>query len=204
MSSSPRYDRPHLSLIEKSLPGWDVDLYIGGREAVCDPALLAAHDIKIIVNCAINFDVNFVTGSEPAADGTLTSGPGLLRYYKLGLVDDTGNSDTMLLSGYYLLRGALDQQFPERVSYPHRDKGNVLVNCRAGRSRSVVLVSLFLHLEMPETYPTLAAAIAHVRMKRELHPDEWHETPKPQLIRAAEQAAGMVGLIEAGKKKAVA
>lgn len=204
MSSSPRHDRPHLSLIEKSLPGWDVDLYVGGRQAVCDPALLAAHDIKIIVNCAINFDVNFVTGSKPATDGILASGPGLLRYYKLGLVDDTGNSDTMLLSGYYLLRGALDQKFPERASYPHRDKGNVLVNCRAGRSRSVVLVSLFLHLEMPEIYPTLAAAIAHVRAKRELHPDEWHETPKPQLIHAAEKAADMIRLIEAEKKRAVA
>jgi len=204
MSSSPRYNRPHLSLIEKSLPGWDVDLYIGGREAVCDPALLAAHDIKIIVNCAINFDVNFVTGSQPATDGTLVSGPGLLRYYKLGLVDDTGNSDTMLLSGYYLLRGALDQQFPERASYPHREKGNVLVNCRAGRSRSVALVSLFLHLEMPKIYPTLAAAIAHVRTKRQLHPDEWHETPKPQLISAVEHAARMIRLVEAEKKKAVA
>jgi hypothetical protein len=204
MSSSPRHDRPHLSLIEKSLPRWNVDLYIGGREAVCDPSLLAAHGIKIIINCAINFDVNFITGQKADDAETLASGPGLLRYYKLGLVDDAGNSDTMLLSGYYLLRGALDQKFPERPSYPHREKGNVLVNCRAGRSRSVTLVSLFLHLEMPETYPTLAAAIAHVRKTRELHPDEWHETPKPELIDAAEHAAEMIRLVEAGRKRAVA
>lgn len=204
MSSSPRYDRPHLSLIEKSLPGWNVDLYIGGREAVCNPKLLAAHDIKIIVNCAINFDVNFVTGSQPDDKEILASGPGLLRYYKLGLVDDAGNSDTMLLSGYYLLRGALEQTFPERASYPHREKGNVLVNCRAGRSRSVTLVALFLHLEMPEIYPTLTAAIAHVRIQRQLHPDEWFETPKPQLIHAAEQAADMIRLVEAGKRRAIA
>ncbi|WP_313612876.1 dual specificity protein phosphatase [Agrobacterium sp.] len=204
MSASPRYDRPHLSLIESYLPGWNVDLYIGGREAVCDPALLAQHDIKIIVNCAINFDVNFVTGRHPDDEAILASGPGLLRYYKLGLVDGAGNSDTMLLCGYYLLRGALDQTFPERASYPHREKGNVLVNCRAGRSRSVTLVSLFLHLEMPQTYPTLSAAIDHVRTRRQLHPDEWFETPKPQLIHAAEQAADMIRVVEARKKRAVA
>jgi hypothetical protein len=204
MSNSPRYARPHMSLIEETLPGWGVDLYIGGREAVCDPALLAAHDIKVIVNCAVNFDVNFVTGDHPASEGTLVSGPGLLRYYKLGLVDDAGNSDTMLLSGYYLLRGALDQTFPDRPSYPHRDKGNVLVNCRAGRSRSVALVALFLHLEMPGRFLTLESAIGHVREKRELHPDEWFETPKPELTQAAERAASMVRLVEAEKSKAVA
>lgn len=204
MNASPRYERPHLSLIESNLPGWDVDLYIGGREAVCDPALLAEHDIKIVVNCAVNFDVNFVSGGQTDENGILASGPGLLRYYKLGLVDGAGNSDTMLLSGYYLLRGALDQTFPERASYPHREKGNILVNCRAGRSRSVALVSLFLHLEMPKTYPTLAAAITHVRTNRQLRPDEWFETPKPQLIRAAEQAADMIRLVEAGKRRAIA
>jgi hypothetical protein len=65
-------------------------------------------------------------------------------------------------------------------------------------------VSLFLHLEMPKTYPTLAAAITHVRTNRQLRTDEWFETPKPQLIRAAEQAADMIRLVEAGKRRAIA
>jgi len=202
--TDPHHARPPLSLIHKKLPGWDVDLYIGGREAVSTPALLEQHDIKIIVNCAVNFDVNLIGASQPVEDGRLASGPGFPRYYKLGLVDGPGNADTMLLAGYYLLRGALSQTFPEKPSYPHRDKGNVLVNCRAGRSRSVAIVSLFLHLEMPELYPTLATAIDHVRVKRELQPDEWYETPKPMLVHAAERAAEMIRAVEAAKSKAVA
>lgn len=204
MTSSAHHDRPHLSLIQKNLPGWDVDLYIGGREAVSTPDLLESHGIKVIVNCAVNFDVNLVGADQSVEDGRIASGPGFLRYYKLGLVDGPGNADTMLMAGYYLLRGALSQSFPEKPSYPHRDKGNVLVNCRAGRSRSVSLVSLFLHLEMPALYPTLASAIDHVRDRRQLHPDEWFETPKPELIHAVERAAEMIRLIETNKDKAVA
>lgn len=204
MTSSPHYERPHLSLIQKNLPGWDVDLYIGGKEAVSTPDLLDAHNIKVIVNCAVNFDVNLVGDDQKAEDGRVASGPGFLRYYKLGLVDGPGNADTMFVAGYYLLRGALGQTFPDKPSYPRREKGNVLVNCRAGRSRSVSLVALFLHLEMPELYPTLASAIAHVREARQLHPDEWFETPKPVLIHAIERAADMIRLIEANKDRAVA
>lgn len=204
MTSSPQYDRPHLSLIQKNLPGWDVDLYIGGREAASSPDLLERHGVKVVVNCAVNLDVNLVDTEQPVEEGRVGSGPGVVRYYKLGLVDGAGNADTMLLAGYYLLRGALSQTFPDKPSYPRREKGNVLVNCRAGRSRSVSLVALFLHLEMPETYPSLASAIAHVREKRELHPDEWFETPKPELIHAVERAAEMIRLIEANKDRAVA
>lgn len=204
MTSAPHYDRPHLSLIQKNLPGWDVDLYIGGREAASSPDLLERHGVKVVVNCAVNLDVNLVDAGEPVEDGRVGSGPGVLRYYKLGLVDGAGNADTMLLAGYYLLRGALSQTFPDKPSYPRREKGNVLVNCRAGRSRSVSLVALFLHLEMPDLYPTLASAISHVREKRELHPDEWFETPKPELIHAVERAAAMIRLIEANKDRAVA
>lgn len=204
MTSSPRYERPHLSLIQKNLPGHDIDLYIGGREAASSPALLERHGIKVVVNCAVNLDINLVDSGKAAEDEQVVSGSGFLRYYKLGLVDDAGNADTMLLAGYYLLRGALDQSFPQRPSYPNRDKGNVLVNCRAGRSRSVAIVSLFLHIEMPDVYPTLASAIDHVRERRQLHPDEWFETPKPALIHAVERAAEMIRLIETANRRAVA
>lgn len=204
MTSSPRHERPHLSLIQANLPGYDIDLYIGGREAASSPVLLECHGIKVVVNCAVNLDINLVDSGKAAEDEQVVSGSGFLRYYKLGLVDDAGNADTMLLAGYYLLRGALDQSFPQRPSYPNRDKGNVLVNCRAGRSRSVAIVSLFLHIEMPDVYPTLASAIDHVRERRQLHPDEWFETPKPALIHAVERAAEMIRLIETANRRAVA
>jgi len=35
-------------------------------------------------------------------------------------------------------------------------------------------------------------AIAHVREKRELHPDEWFSAPKPMLIEAARLAADVM------------
>ncbi len=119
-----------------------------------------------------------------------------MRYYKLGLVDGEGNPETMMLASFYLLRGAFSQKLPERPSYPRRDQGNVLVNCRAGRSRSVALVSLFLHVEMPEKFPTLDIAIDHVRSRRELRQDEWFETPKPMLVEAARRARDWIARIE--------
>jgi hypothetical protein len=50
--------------------------------------------------------------------------------------------------------------------------------------RYVALVGLFLHVEMPERYPTLEAALERVREQRALRPDEWFETPKPMLVEA--------------------
>ena len=78
---------------------------------------------------------------------------------------------------------------PEKPSYPVRERGNVLVHCRAGRSRSVALAALYLHLQKPAQYPTLGDAIQLVRERRQLHPDEWFETPKPVLTQAALRAA---------------
>lgn len=86
------------------------------------------------------------------------------------------------------MRSALLQQIPDKPSYGNRRRGNILVNCRGGRSRFVALVALFMHLECPERYPTLDDAIALIREKRPLHPDEWFETPKPSLTRLAEHA----------------
>lgn len=86
------------------------------------------------------------------------------------------------------MRSALLQQIPDKASYRNRKRGNILVNCRGGRSRSVALVALFMHLECPERFPTLDDAIALIRDKRQLHPQEWYETPKPSLTRLAEYA----------------
>ncbi|HBF28288.1 dual specificity protein phosphatase [Rhizobium sp.] len=192
------YPRPPISLIESNLPGWGIDLYIGGSDAAADPDLLAQHQIKVVFNCAINLDIDLVSEAKTdMPEHLMTHGMGLLRYYKLGLVDGHGNPEAMMLAGYHLLRSALDQQFPEKPSYPRREKGNILVNCRGGRSRSVTLVSLFLHLEFSDRYPTLDAAIAHVRTRRELHPDEWDTAPKPVLIQNAKRAADMANLLKA-------
>jgi len=197
---TPRYDRPHISKVYENLPGYGVDLYVGGREGASDVPLLLANGISTVLNTAVNLDFNYVAQpDEVSHDSRVGYGAAPIRYYKLGIVDGPGNPDTMMLAGYYQLRGALDQVLPERPSYPTRARGNVLVNCRAGRSRSVVLASLFLHLHIPAQFPRLDDALDYVREKRELRPDEWHETPKPMLIAAAQRTAHWVHLVESDR-----
>jgi hypothetical protein len=191
---NPRFPRPEISLIEPHVPPYGAAIWIGGREGVANLPLLARHGIKTVVNCAVNLDFNLVPDTDPAP-GHLGFGQGAIRYYKLGLVDGPGNAETMMLAGYYLLRGALSQVLPDKPSYPLRERGNVLVNCRGGRSRSVALVALFLHHTMPETYPTLDAALAHVRIKRELNPAEYDTAPKPVLVNAARAASAWIDRI---------
>ncbi|WP_315709840.1 inositol monophosphatase family protein [Brenneria uluponensis] len=195
---TPRYARPAISLIESDFPGWGMDIYIGGSAGATDLALLEQHNIRTIINCAVNLDIDWVSSPEPNMSAHLINhGSGPIRYYKLGLVDGSGNAASMLHAGYHLMRSALLQQIPDKPSYRNREPGNILVNCRGGRSRSVALVALFMHLECPERYPTLASAIAHIRDKRQLHPDEWHETPKPILISLAQRAIEIEQVLKA-------
>lgn len=187
---APVYDRPDISLITRGLGSNKVDLYIGGREGASNLNLLQQHGISVVVNCAVNLDINLVREPDVAAKGNLlTSGYGDIRYYKVGLIDGEGSPETMMLGAYYILDGALKQTMPKRHTYPFADGGNVLVNCRSGRSRSVSLVALFLHKQQPDLFPTLEDAVAHIRKHRELRPDEWFETPKPMLYEAARKAS---------------
>ena len=85
------------------------------------------------------------------------------------------------------------------LSFTQLDGGNILVNCRGGRSRSVSLVALFLHKQQPHLFPTLDAAVAHIREHRELRPDEWFETPKPMLYAAARRASDWIDMVDGRK-----
>lgn len=195
--AAPRYDRPAISLIATGLGDEGISLYIGGVDGARDMALLKAHGITTVINCAVNLDINYVLEpSKPAAPGLCAAGHGVIRSYKIGLIDGDGNPARMMLAGYYILDGALAQVMPERESYPHRERGNVLVHCRGGRSRSVALTALYLFRKQPERFATLDHALAHVRARRELREDEWFETPKPALIEAARQASEAIDLLE--------
>lgn len=187
-----------LSLIYERLPPYGVDIFIGGREVARDVDLLQEKGITTVVNCAVNLDLNYVTENLAAKGGRgVDYGSGALRYYKIGLIDGPGNPDTMILAGYYLLRGALEQVMPDKTSYPRRERGNVLVNCRGGRSRSVAIVALLLHMTVPERFPTIDEALAHVRTQRELDPAEWYKAPKPMMIEAVRRAARWIRTIDA-------
>ena len=194
----PVYARPAISLIAEGLGPHDAALYIGGSDGASDRGLLRRHGITTVVNCAVNLDINLVR-AEAAEEGRHAVGYGDIRYYKLGLIDGEGSPDTMMLGAYYILDGALRQTMPQRETYPFSDGGNVLVNCRGGRSRSVSLVALFLHKQQPHIYPTLDDALAVVRTKRELRPDEWFETPKPMLYAAARRASEWIDMVEGRK-----
>jgi hypothetical protein len=61
-----------------------VDIYIGGSKGVSDTALLAEHDIGMVINCAINLDIDWVDAGAGIA-AHLSHGSGPVRYYKLGL-----------------------------------------------------------------------------------------------------------------------
>lgn len=202
---APVYTRPAISLIARELGPHSADLYIGGSDGARDLDLLKRHGISIVVNCAINLDINLVREEEVSINDDLcASGYAAVRYYKLGMIDGDGSPDTMMLGAYYILDGALRQTMPKRATYPFADGGNILVNCRGGRSRSVSLVALFLHKQQPHLFPTLDAAVAHIREHRELRPDEWFETPKPMLYEAARRASAWIDLVEASRLEVMA
>lgn len=188
---------PKLSLIYERHPLYGIDLFISGKEGASDLKLLRRNGITTVVNCAVNLDFNFVQQPQVVSDheGSLY-GPGEIRYYKIGLIDGAGNPETQMVAAHYILRAALEQVLPNKPSYPRRERGSVLINCRGGRSRSVAVVALFLHLTLPGEFPTLDEAIGFVRVRRELPENEWYKAPKPVLADAARRAAGWIRTID--------
>ncbi len=201
-SSTQRFTHDRISLIESGLQPGDFTLYIGGTDAARDIDLLREHNVVIVLNCAVNLDINYVTHPNEAAEGPRCAhGTGPVRVFKLGLVDGNGNTSQMMLAGYYLLDGAIRQVIPEKPSYPQRASGNVLVHCRGGRSRSTALVALYLHVNKPYKFPTLDDALSHVRQRRGLHPDEWYSAPKPVLLESARAAACAIDRLQSQTDK---
>ncbi len=187
------HQHPTISLIESDLDPGGFSIYIGGTDAARDVGLLREHNVSIVFNCAVNLDINYVSDPNEPEDGEKCAhGTGPVRTFKLGLVDGPGNPENMMLAGYFMLDGAIRQELPEKRSYPQRARGNVLVHCRGGRSRSPALVALYLHLNRPDRYPDFDSALTPVREKRALHPDEWFSAPKPMLVEAARRAVDVV------------
>ncbi|MFS8049227.1 dual specificity protein phosphatase family protein [Rhizobium sp. BR 314] len=193
-------DLPKLSLIYEAHPHYGVDIFISGKEGASNLGLLRRNDITTVVNCAVNLDFNFVQQDKIVSDheGSIY-GPGEIRYYKIGLIDGVGNPETQMVAAHYILRAALEQILPNKPSYPCRDRGSILVNCRGGRSRSVAVVSLFLHLTLLDEFPTLDDAIDFVRRKRALPVGEYYKAPKPVLAEAARRAAEWIRMIDAAQ-----
>jgi hypothetical protein len=199
--TAPVFERPEISLIAEDLGPDRVKLFISGTEGARDVEALTELGVSTVINCAVNLDINYVDRPNlPEAGSKRAAGTAPFRTYKIGLVDGDGNPQKMMLGAYYILESALDQSLPRKASYAVRHRGNILVHCRGGRSRSVALVALFLHLQKRDLYPTLADAIAHVRVTRELQREEWFETPKQVLTDAAQHAADAIDLLDGALK----
>ena len=194
--ATPIIDRPLFSLISEGIGPESVSLYISCTEGASDLEKIRQLGITTVINCAVNLDINYVSKENSTYEkGKLLTGNAPFRSHKIGLVDDVGNAPEMMLGGYLILKSVLEQRMPERQSYPVKERGNILVHCRGGRSRSVALVALYLHLQHEQNYPTLEDAITHVRIARKLHPDEWFETPKKVLIDDAHRAIKSIKLL---------
>lgn len=148
-------------------------LYVGNLAAACDPETLLALDIT----STLNVSVNIIVPPLQLADGTH------VRRANVGLIDGSGNLPSHLGAAVLALHGLLTQASPGKPNYPTHRYGNVLVNCRGGRSRSVTVLALYMHLTAPEQWSTLQSAVDHIRAIRGNAP----HYPLPPMIAMAEQ-----------------
>lgn len=128
-------------------------LYVGNQTAACDAQTLLA----LGITSTLNVSVNIIVPALQLADGIH------VRRANVGLIDGDGNPASYLAAAVLTLHGLLNQASPGKSHYPAHRYGNVLVNCRGGRSRSVTVLALYMHLTAPDQWPTLRSAIDHIR-----------------------------------------
>ena len=173
-------DLPKIAKVAEDLTPDGTCLYIGGGDAARDTKTLERLGISILVNCALNLETHYVH-PETDADPTGAVGRNAFRHYHVGLIDGPGNTAGMVLAGVLVAEGALRQRIPDKLSYPYRQTGHLLIHCRAGRSRSVAIGALLMARLRPDLYPDLETALAVIRARRPLAPTEWNAAPKHEL-----------------------
>ena len=107
------------------------------------------------------------------------------------MIDGPGNSPAHLISACHLIDAMLHQNIPEKKSYPIKRAGNILVHCRGGRSRSVAVSALYLHLKYPDRWSSFDEALQFVRDRRHIQPEEYHAAPKEDLLVLARQVLNL-------------
>ncbi len=177
-------DLASMNAIAEGIGPHDAVLYIGDQRAASNDGLLQAHDITCVLNCAVNLDINYVdkTLDKSADSDYRVFGFAPVRSAKVGMIDGPGNSPAHLISACYLIEAMLHQKLPEKQTYPIKRAGNILVHCRGGRSRSVAVSALYLHLNHPRRWSTIDEALQYVRDKRRIHPNEYYKAPKKDLL----------------------
>lgn len=153
-------------------------LYIGNKITANDGDLLLQENITSTMNIAVNLYLEPLT----LADGTA------VRRTQIGLIDGHGNTPLHLLSAVLALDGILHQDSPGKPHYPPHRRGNVLVHCRGGRSRSLIVLAIYLFWRHRDEFPSLDAAINHIRDLRELTGGH----PLPGMVRIAREACAII------------
>ncbi|NDW00472.1 dual specificity protein phosphatase family protein [Salipiger sp. PrR002] len=166
-------NRPLLWRVEEDIgPGLDA-LWLGNLPAAEDGAALQSAGISASLNLAMNI-----------FPGPLQRPDGLhLRRYQIGMLDGPGNAPEMLAAAVSLIDGLAAVYTQGKPHYPAHAKGGLLVHCRGGRSRSVTVLALWLHLRRPGAYPTFDDALCRLRKLRGL--DATYPLP-PMLALAQE------------------
>ena len=159
-------------------------LYVGNQTGASDGAALLAAGITSSLNVSLNIDV----APLQLPDGTH------VRRAKVGLIDGAGNTPAHLAAAVLALEGLVTQPSPGKPHYPAHRAGHVLVNCRGGRSRSVIVLAIYLHLRARATFPTLDTAVSHVRRARGSS-DTYPLPPMLDLARAVLASEGLTALL---------
>ncbi|MFB9223643.1 protein phosphatase [Paracoccus cavernae] len=155
-------------------------LYVGNLTGAQDGAALLAAGITSSLNVSLNIDVPPLE----LPDGTH------MRRAKVGLIDGLGNTPAHLAAAVLALEGLVTQASPGKPNYPAHRAGHVLVNCRGGRSRSVIVLAIYLHLRAAGAFPTLASAVSHIRKAR----GNSETYPLPPMLDLAEAVLASGGL----------
>ncbi|WJS84063.1 protein phosphatase [Paracoccus sp. TOH] len=165
-------------------PGRICRLHVGNLAGASDGAALSDAGITSSLNVSLNVDV----GPLPLPDGTH------MRRAKVGLIDGAGNTPAHLAAAVLALEGLVTQASPGKPHYPAHRAGHVLVHCRGGRSRSVIVLAIYLHLRAVGTFPTLDSAVSHIRRARG-NSDIYPLPPMLDLARVVLASAGLPALL---------
>jgi hypothetical protein len=144
-----------------NFPDANVQIYVGSWQSAVDESAITNNSIEGILNVAYDVDDQPGTSSRrltvpdaghpwqaahthPAATGQ-TASRYAQQYAKVGLIDGAGNAVATMLAAVYMA----DQLFsfpPESVTDPlNYSRGNLLIHCYAGQSRSVTVAALYIY-----------------------------------------------------------